>query len=128
MCVSVCVCVCVCVCACVRLCVVCEHPGGEPASLTFAGKDASEELNVVHPPDVVGKCAAADVEVDTVAAVREPVQQRGVASPQGWAQVAVRPGGSEVLSMNSELQVAGEDEGRITGLQGTSEVLSINTE
>merc|ERR1719491_791096 len=35
-----------------------EHPGGELAILTFAGKDASEEFNMIHPPDVVPKYAA----------------------------------------------------------------------
>merc|ERR1719446_1986845 len=34
-----------------------EHPGGELAILTFAGKDATEEFNMIHPPDVVGKYA-----------------------------------------------------------------------
>merc|ERR1719181_1455372 len=34
-----------------------DHPGGELAILTFAGKDASEEFNMIHPPDVVGKYA-----------------------------------------------------------------------
>merc|ERR1719444_299741 len=34
-----------------------EHPGGELAILTFAGKDASEEFNMIHPPDVVPKYA-----------------------------------------------------------------------
>merc|ERR1711998_482032 len=32
-----------------------DHPGGELAILTFAGKDASEEFNMVHPPDVLDK-------------------------------------------------------------------------
>jgi len=35
-----------------------EHPGGELAILTFAGKDASEEFNMIHPPDVIEKYAA----------------------------------------------------------------------
>merc|ERR1711935_603624 len=35
-----------------------EHPGGELAILTFAGKDASEEFNMIHPPDVIPKYAA----------------------------------------------------------------------
>merc|ERR1719373_474922 len=30
-----------------------EHPGGELAILTFAGKDATEEFNMIHPPDVI---------------------------------------------------------------------------
>merc|ERR1711907_231045 len=34
-----------------------EHPGGELAILTFAGKDASEEFDMIHPPDVIGKYA-----------------------------------------------------------------------
>jgi len=34
-----------------------QHPGGELAILTFAGKDATEEFNMIHPPDVVGKYA-----------------------------------------------------------------------
>merc|ERR1719145_378928 len=34
-----------------------EHPGGELAILTFAGKDASEEFNMIHPPDVIPKYA-----------------------------------------------------------------------
>merc|ERR1719450_1615445 len=34
-----------------------EHPGGELAILTFAGRDASEEFNMIHPPDVIGKYA-----------------------------------------------------------------------
>merc|ERR1712048_685419 len=34
-----------------------EHPGGELDILTFAGKDAPEEFNMIHPPDVIGKYA-----------------------------------------------------------------------
>jgi cytochrome b involved in lipid metabolism len=34
-----------------------EHPGGALAILTFAGKDATEEFNMIHPPDVIGKYA-----------------------------------------------------------------------
>merc|ERR1711972_1149876 len=34
-----------------------QHPGGELAILTFAGKDATEEFNMIHPPDVIGKYA-----------------------------------------------------------------------
>jgi cytochrome b involved in lipid metabolism len=34
-----------------------DHPGGELAILTFAGKDAPEEFNMIHPPDVIGKYA-----------------------------------------------------------------------
>ena len=34
-----------------------EHPGGELAILTFAGRDASAEFNMIHPANVVQKYA-----------------------------------------------------------------------
>lgn len=34
-----------------------DHPGGALAILTFAGKDATEEFNMIHPPDVISKYA-----------------------------------------------------------------------
>merc|ERR1719181_647176 len=34
-----------------------NHPGGELAILTFAGKDATEEFHMIHPPDVIPKYA-----------------------------------------------------------------------
>merc|ERR1719214_69439 len=34
-----------------------QHPGGELAIMTFAGKDATEEFNMIHPPDVIAKYA-----------------------------------------------------------------------
>merc|ERR1719240_2479016 len=34
-----------------------QHPGGELAILTFAGKDATAEFNMIHPHDVVEKYA-----------------------------------------------------------------------
>lgn len=35
-----------------------EHPGGKKAIMLFAGKDASEEFNMLHKPDVIPKYAA----------------------------------------------------------------------
>ena len=35
-----------------------QHPGGELAILTFAGKDATAEFGMIHPPDVVEKYAS----------------------------------------------------------------------
>merc|ERR1712054_424885 len=32
-----------------------EHPGGMLAIMTFAGKDATEEFDMIHPPDVIEK-------------------------------------------------------------------------
>merc|ERR1719414_1908394 len=34
-----------------------NHPGGELAILTFAGKDATAEFDMIHPPDVISKYA-----------------------------------------------------------------------
>merc|ERR1712136_333859 len=34
-----------------------QHPGSELAILTFAGKDAAAEFDMIHPPDVVKKYA-----------------------------------------------------------------------
>lgn len=38
-----------------------EHPGGELAILTFAGRDASAEFNMIHPANVVQKYAPKSV-------------------------------------------------------------------
>lgn len=35
-----------------------DHPGGKNAIMLFAGKDASEEFNMLHKPDVIRKYAA----------------------------------------------------------------------
>merc|ERR1712147_348794 len=35
-----------------------EHPGGVLAIMTFAGKDATEEFDMIHPPDVIEKYAS----------------------------------------------------------------------
>jgi len=34
-----------------------QHPGGELAIMTFAGKDATHEFDMIHPPDVISKYA-----------------------------------------------------------------------
>merc|ERR1719382_1416041 len=42
-----------------------QHPGGELAIITFGGKDATEEFNMIHPPDVISKYAP-DVTIGVV--------------------------------------------------------------
>jgi len=63
-----------------------EHPGGELAILTFAGKDATEEFNMIHPPDVIPKYApdaiigmvgSAAAPAAASAAVAAPSQDKG---------------------------------------------------
>jgi len=59
-----------------------DHPGGELAILTFAGKDATEEFNMIHPPDVVGKYAPdAIIGVIGSAAAAAPAAAGGGGAP-----------------------------------------------
>merc|ERR1719277_2947793 len=78
-----------------------EHPGGELAILTFAGKDATEEFNMIHPPDVIPKYAPNSVigvvgagggghAAAPAAAVVKPVQKdKGdlIANHQAWGHL-----------------------------------------
>ena len=60
-----------------------EHPGGELAILTFDGKGAMEELNMIHPPDVITKYAPHVVigMVGTAAAAAAPSAAASAAAP-----------------------------------------------
>merc|ERR1719453_2375006 len=59
-----------------------DHPGGELAILTFAGKDATAEFNMIHPPDVIGKYAP-DAVIGKLgaAAPAAPAASGGAAAP-----------------------------------------------
>merc|ERR1719161_2402420 len=50
-----------------------QHPGGELAIITFGGKDATEEFNMIHPPDVIGKYAP-DVTIGVVGTAAQAAQ------------------------------------------------------
>lgn len=67
-----------------------EHPGGELAILTFAGKDATEEFNMIHPPDVIPKYAPEAV-IGTIGG--------GGGGGGGGATVAALPPGMSYYSM-----------------------------
>merc|ERR1712226_1730886 len=56
-----------------------QHPGGELAIITFGGKDATEEFNMIHPPDVIGKYAP-DVTIGVVGTAAQAAQ---AAAPGG---------------------------------------------
>ncbi|CAK9029272.1 unnamed protein product [Durusdinium trenchii] len=58
-----------------------EHPGGELAILTFAGKDATEEFNMIHPPDVIGKYAPDSVIGMVGSGAPAPAASGGLAEP-----------------------------------------------
>merc|ERR1712079_646151 len=53
-----------------------QHPGGELAILTFAGKDATAEFDMIHPPDVVGKYAP-DAIIGAVGAAKPAKAKKG---------------------------------------------------
>lgn len=38
-----------------------DHPGGKKAIMLFAGKDATEEFDMLHPPNVLKKYLSPDV-------------------------------------------------------------------
>merc|ERR1719181_155212 len=62
-----------------------DHPGGELAILTFAGKDATEEFNMIHPPDVIDKYLPASSVLGMVGAAgaspSEPAVGGGADAP-----------------------------------------------
>jgi cytochrome b involved in lipid metabolism len=44
-----------------------DHPGGKKAIMLFAGKDATEEFNMLHPPNVLKKYLSPEALIGTVA-------------------------------------------------------------
>merc|ERR1719166_729009 len=100
-----------------------EHPGGELAILTFAGKDATEEFNMIHPPDVIPKYAP-----DSIIGVvgTGPVGGGG----GGAAKAAVAPAAKDKGSLLANHQAWGHMDGtenwRLEGLIDNPGVLLIN--
>merc|ERR1719455_1877 len=54
-----------------------DHPGGELAIITFAGKDATAEFDMIHPPDVIEKYL-------------DPAATKGVVAGSALAAAAAR--------------------------------------
>jgi len=94
-----------------------SHPGGELAILTFAGRDATEEFNMIHPPDVVGKYApdaiigrvGSEAESKAASAVVPDVTKGSVASKKGEKSY-------EKMEMNKKARMAAY--GKVPGLCG----------
>merc|ERR1711920_879826 len=70
-----------------------QHPGGELAILTFAGKDATEEFNMIHPPDVVPKYAP-DAIIGVVGAAKAPAKTKKAKTGGGAPAPARKDKGS----------------------------------
>merc|ERR1719420_2462221 len=58
-----------------------DHPGGELAIITFAGKDATAEFDMIHPPDVLEKYL-------------DPSATKGVVAGSAAAAAAAAGGGA----------------------------------
>jgi len=76
-----------------------DHPGGELAILTFAGKDATAEFNMIHPPDVVSKYAP-DTVIGTVGGGEAPAA--AVEAPKAVAAVPVAAVSAATLGASAE--------------------------
>jgi len=58
-----------------------DHPGGELAILTFAGKDATEEFDMIHPPDVIDKYLDPAMKLGPVGVAGAAAAAGGEAAP-----------------------------------------------
>merc|ERR1712066_226819 len=98
-----------------------EHPGGELAILTFAGKDATEEFNMIHPPDVIGKYAPDAIigVVGTAAAAAAP-------KAGGGAAPARKDKGSVLANHQAWGHLDGSENWRLEGLIDNPGVLLVN--
>jgi len=92
-----------------------DHPGGELAILTFAGKDATEEFDMIHPPDVVGKYAP-DAIIGVVGTA--PVGAAVSAAPPSVSKAkgAQKTRNYQKADNNKKIRMAGE--GKIKGWVG----------
>jgi len=89
-----------------------DHPGGELAILTFAGKDATEEFDMIHPPDVIGKYAPDAIigMVGAAAAAAAPKAGGGGAAP------ARKDKGSVLANHQAWGHLDGADNWRLEGM------------
>jgi predicted heme/steroid binding protein len=101
-----------------------QHPGGELAILTFAGKDATEEFNMIHPPDVIPKYAP-----DAIIGVVGEAPAAGAAAPAAKAGVFSADTKPDAGDFKANHQAWGQDGGanwRIDGYDDNPGVFIIN--
>jgi predicted heme/steroid binding protein len=105
------------------------HPGGELAILTFAGKDATEEFNMIHPPDVVPKYAP-DAIVGVVGTGGGGGQAEAVggapAAAAAPAKVARKDKGDVIANHQSWGHLDGASNWRIEGMDDNPGVFLVN--
>merc|ERR1719454_1324895 len=85
-----------------------DHPGGELAILTFAGKDATEEFDMIHPPDVIEKYLPASSVLGMV----------GAAGASPAAPAASGGADAPLLSKKKREPKTHEGEGQLGGYPG----------
>jgi len=100
-----------------------QHPGGELAILTFAGKDATEEFNMIHPPDVIPKYAPDSIiGVVGTAAAAAPAAGGGGAAMKG----VMNEKGSKLANHQAWGHLDGAANWRHEGLDDNPGVFLIN--
>ncbi|CAE8583630.1 unnamed protein product, partial [Polarella glacialis] len=99
-----------------------EHPGGELAILTFAGKDATEEFHMIHPPDVIGKYAP-DAIIGMVGSASKAAAPSAGASKGAPAR---KDKGSTLANHHCWGHLDGADNWRIDAMDNNPGVLLIN--
>jgi len=99
-----------------------QHPGGELAILTFAGKDATEEFNMIHPPDVIPKYAPDAI----IGAVGTGASGGGGSGAAAAAPVAARKDKGDAIANHQAWGEHGGKNWRIEGMDDNPGVLLIN--
>ncbi|KAL4079163.1 FMN-dependent dehydrogenase-domain-containing protein [Scleroderma citrinum] len=87
-----------------------EHPGGSKIILKYAGKDATQEYDPIHPPDAITTNLAADKHLGPIdpSTVEDSVTD-GPSSEEDrtrLARISARPRLSEILSLHDFEAVA----------------------
>merc|ERR1719413_314476 len=98
-----------------------EHPGGELAILTFGGKDASEEFNMIHPPDVIPKYAPDSI----IGVVGEAPAASAVAAGGAPAPAARKDKGNLLANHQAWGHLDGTENWRIQGQDENPGVLLV---
>merc|ERR1712079_792530 len=89
-----------------------QHPGGELAILTFAGKDATAEFDMIHPPDVVGKYAP-DAIIGEVGATKPKKAKKGGKAAGGGGGGAAKDKCSKIANHQAWGTMEGADNWRV---------------
>ncbi|CAK0798423.1 unnamed protein product [Prorocentrum cordatum] len=91
-----------------------QHPGGELAILTFAGKDATEEFNMIHPPDVIPKYAP-DAAIGVLGAGGGAAPAAAAGAPAATAAAAGEHGARDWKLANDNRNKRMGEYGRVPG-------------